>query len=153
MLSIPSISTASPISSIAPLIFVILLSMIREGIEDLSRHQNDKILNNSPCKIYRDGKFVLGSWTEVLIADILLIEADEIISADCIILSSFNKDGTCFIETSSLDGEKNLKPKVTINETQNYNESTFKDLGGKVGCIPPNPHIFSFEGSLELVGK
>ena len=97
MMCIPSISTASPISSIAPLIFVILLSMIREGIEDLSRHQNDKILNNSPCKIYRDGKFVLGSWTEVLIADILLIEADEIISADCIILSSFNKEllGQC----------------------------------------------------------
>jgi len=53
MNSIPIISTSSPVSSIAPLVFVIMLSMIREGIEDLSRHKNDKILNSSPCKIYR----------------------------------------------------------------------------------------------------
>lgn len=40
----------------------------------------------------------------------------EIISADIVVLQT-SMDGICFIETSSLDGEKNLKPKQAIKET------------------------------------
>lgn len=39
--SIPAISPLNPLSAIAPLIFVISLSMIREGYEDLKRYQAD----------------------------------------------------------------------------------------------------------------
>jgi len=42
----------------------------------------------------------------------LLINKDEEFPADIIILSSSNSDNSVFINTSSLDGEKNLKPKV-----------------------------------------
>lgn len=42
----------------------------------------------------------------------MLIQKDEEFPADIIILSSSNADNSAFINTSSLDGEKNLKPKV-----------------------------------------
>ena len=42
----------------------------------------------------------------------MLINKDEEFPADIIILSSSNSDNSVFINTSSLDGEKNLKPKV-----------------------------------------
>lgn len=42
----------------------------------------------------------------------MLINKDCDFPADLIILSSSNEDGSAFINTSSLDGEKNLKPKV-----------------------------------------
>jgi len=38
-------------------------------------------------------------------------------SADLIVLQSEFESGVCYIETSSLDGEKNLKPKSAIKET------------------------------------
>lgn len=53
----------------------------------------------------------------------------EIISADLIVLQTA-LDGVCFIETSSLDGEKNLKPKQAINETQKL-----ECKEGRVACI------------------
>jgi len=39
--SLPSISPLSPFTAIAPLIFVITVSMVREGLEDLARHKSD----------------------------------------------------------------------------------------------------------------
>ena len=44
----------------------------------------------------------------------IIVEKDQDFPADVVILASSNPDGTAFINTSSLDGEKNLKPKVTI---------------------------------------
>ena len=40
------------------------------------------------------------------------------IGADIITFASFSETGQVFIETSSLDGEKNLKPKGAIKELQ-----------------------------------
>ena len=40
-------------------------------------------------------------------------------AADLVVLGSSIESGACYIETSSLDGEKNLKPKSAIIETQN----------------------------------
>lgn len=46
MQSIPLISPLSPFSAVAPLIFVISLSMIREGYEDYQRYKSDKESNS-----------------------------------------------------------------------------------------------------------
>jgi len=40
--SISIFSPLSPVTAIAPLVFVVAVSMIREGIEDLIRYQSDK---------------------------------------------------------------------------------------------------------------
>lgn len=37
--------------------------------------------------------------------------------ADLIVIGSSYESGVCYIETSSLDGEKNLKPKSSIKES------------------------------------
>lgn len=72
------------------------------------------------------------------------IEEMEIISADVIVLQT-GLDGTCFIETSSLDGEKNLKPKQAVKETQ-----TIECREGEIHCILPNPLLYNFDGILFL---
>lgn len=40
--SIPEISPLSPYTAIAPLVFVVGLSMVREALEDYNRYQSDK---------------------------------------------------------------------------------------------------------------
>ena len=42
---------------------------------------------------------------------------NEAFPADLIVLGSSLDSGACYIETSSLDGEKNLKPKSAILES------------------------------------
>lgn len=64
--SIPIISPLGPFTAWAPLIFVIIISMIREGkryfkvgVEDYSRYKSDKKLNlESKTKVRRDSKFI-----------------------------------------------------------------------------------------------
>lgn len=54
------LSTLNPFSAIAPLVFVLGLSMAREGIpiinlgwEDYNRHVSDNVVNASPCVILK----------------------------------------------------------------------------------------------------
>jgi magnesium-transporting ATPase (P-type) len=80
--SIPAVSPLSPITAWAPLIIVILISMLREGnynfnvgFEDYNRYKSDKQLNfESKTKVRRSGKFIEVTWSEVLIGDIVLVE-------------------------------------------------------------------------------
>jgi len=46
---------------------------------------------------------------ELVVGDIVLVEEDDTFAADLILLTSSLEGGVCFIQTSSLDGEKNLK--------------------------------------------
>ena len=69
--TIPAISPLSPITAWAPLIVVIIISMVREGssgfklgIEDYSRYKSDKQLNfESKTKARRNGKFEEVAWS------------------------------------------------------------------------------------------
>lgn len=46
------------------------------------------------------------------------MQKDERIPADLVILSSEDDDGVAYLETSTLDGEKHLKPRLAPKETQ-----------------------------------
>ena len=50
----------------------------------------------------------------------MLVKENEPFPADLVVLGTCFDTGACFIETSSLDGEKNLKPKSAISETLPY---------------------------------
>lgn len=59
---------------------------------------------------------ILKAWAEIVVGDILIISDLEPIPADMVVLHTKQENGMCFISTSSLDGEKALKPKNCIPE-------------------------------------
>lgn len=73
-------------------------------------------MNSSSALIWRNNSWELMKWANVLVGDIILVKEEEIIAADAIILCSSLSTGQAFIETSSLDGEKNLKPRQSLSE-------------------------------------
>jgi len=50
-----------------------------------------------------------------------IIQLSDRVPADCLILSTLNEEGTCFIKTDQLDGETDWKQKRAVI-------STFKEL-------------------------
>ena len=68
-------------------------------------------------QIRRDGKMVEVEWSKVVVGDICLVQQEELFPADLILLSSSSEGGVAFIETASLYGEKNLKPRAAYKET------------------------------------
>ena len=152
--SIPAISPLSPFSAIAPVIFVIFLAVIREGYEDYQRHVSDNELNSSTCTVYREGKFITLQWRYLRVGDIVKVEDMEFFPADIVVFSCSNDNGMCYIETASLDGEKNLKPKVAPKETMPLydNSAPTIRLEGSIRCDLPNPALYQYDGLMTLFG-
>lgn len=154
--SIPVLSPLNPISSIAPLLFVISLSMIREAFEDLARYKSDLETNSYKTTRYVGREWEEVEWKDIIVGDIVRVDDSEYFPADIIILASVTNsknaemnNGQAYIMTSSLDGEKNLKPKIALKETQEmYGNSSDFIIGGKITCGKPNDDLYSFEGTM-----
>ena len=83
--------------------------MIREGIEDYRRYKSDKKTNMATfSKLISKGNFEEIQSKDIKIGDILLVEEDDTFPADLVLLKS-NTGPNAYIQTSSLDGEKNYK--------------------------------------------
>ena len=115
------ISPISPITAINPFVFVLVVSMIREGFEDYSRYKSDKTQNGQTVRIFKQGhsEAIEIQSKDLKIGDFVLIKDEETFPADLALLTSSN-DGDCFIKTSSLDGEKNLKKRVQAKDLNVY---------------------------------
>lgn len=157
--SIPAISPLSPLTAIAPIAFVISVSLIREAIEDYSRHQFDNQLNSEPVIVFKDNQWKQSKSGELLVGELVLVKQDDPFPADLILLDSSLPEGACFIETGSLDGEKNLKNKiankithscVTLEKGDELLNATVSNIQGRIECDSPNPELYKFDGALEI---
>jgi len=114
---IPQVSPLSPVTAILPIVFVLSVSLIREGIEDYQRGKLDKRQNNEITMIYRDNKWTETKSGDLCIGELVLVHQDCAFPADLILIDSELNEGICYIETATLDGEKSLKLKESPKET------------------------------------
>ena len=162
--SIPIISPLTSLTAIIPLIFVLGVSMIREAIEDLSRGKYDDMNNKEEVIVFRDKKFIKSISKTLKTGEIVLVYENHNIPADMILIDTGYGEGTCYVETSSLDGEKNLKLKVANKFTQGFISNDFqvnKDIEnliqyakysfkGFVNVNSPNSNLNYVSGNLNV---
>lgn len=71
-------------------------------------------------------------WSQVQVGDVCFVETEEMFPADLILLASASEGSVAYIETASLDGEKNLKPRNAYPATSQFNANeTFLTFRGK----------------------
>ena len=145
----PEMTSLSPITTLLPLMFVLLISAVKDGFDDYQRHKNDNRVNNRRCLLVRDGTLVEEVWKNVAVGDIIKMECDDFVTADCLILSTSEPYNLCFVETKELDGETNLKVRNGLAETARLNnEQMLSDFDGQIKCEQPNNNLNRFEGHL-----
>uniref|UniRef100_A0A0E0LCS0 Phospholipid-transporting ATPase n=1 Tax=Oryza punctata TaxID=4537 RepID=A0A0E0LCS0_ORYPU len=151
ILSLTPVCPFSAVSMIAPLAFVVGLSMIKEGVEDWRRFMQDMKVNNRKVAVHKgDGEFEYRHWEDLAVGDVVKVEKDQFFPADLLLLSSSYEDGICYVETMNLDGETNLKVKRSLEVTLPLEEDeSFKDFQGVIRCEDPNPSLYTFIGNLE----
>ena len=109
---------------------------------------------------------MLGSLCEVpskdLVAgDIIVLKDEETLPADVLVLACSDTDGTCFVDTSSLDGEtksllvmrliRSLKEKQAVEVTKSIETpSSLGTLQGTLACQVPNKELNVFQGVLSI---
>ncbi|GMI64693.1 Aminophospholipid ATPase 4 [Hibiscus trionum] len=151
ILSLTPLSPFSAVSMIAPLAFVVGLSMAKEGMEDWKRFMQDMNVNSRKVKFHKEeGIFDDKQWQQVEVGDVVRVEKDNFFPADLLLLSSSYEDGICYVETMNLDGETNLKVKRAMDVTLSLDEDeVYKNFTGMIKCEDPNPSLYTFVGNLE----
>ncbi|KAJ3106897.1 hypothetical protein HDU97_005384 [Phlyctochytrium planicorne] len=91
-------------------------------------------------------------WKDIKVGDILLIQDGDIVPADVVVLFSSHQNGSCFIETSNLDGESNLKQKQALPAAQRFinGQDSFAHLSYEIEAEPPSGNLSQFEGYIDL---
>lgn len=139
-----------------PLLVVLTIIGIKDGLEDYRKYLVDKQINNMLTKVYsrREKKYVAKRWKNVNVGDFIRLQCDEIIPADMVLLYSTDPDGICHIETSSLDGETNLKQRqVAKGFAEQDSEVDPEKFGSRIECESPNNELNRFKGFLEHPNK
>jgi phospholipid-transporting ATPase len=132
MISIISISAGEPVM-LMPLSFVIAVSMIKDIFEDYKRHKSDRLENYKQVLTYdtHSKVFVKREWHSLKTGMIVKVLCDEFFPADLVLLRSSETKGVCYVETKNLDGETNLKHKVS-NKVLNQALQRLEDMENKV---------------------
>lgn len=152
---IPVLSPLTPSTAIAPIAFVLTVSLIREALEDYSRYKYDNLLNKEAVLVFRNDCWKEIKSGDVMIGELVLVEEEKAFPSDLILLDSNLNDGLCYIETATLDGEKTLKLKKSEKSTSGYfnNGEKWKNkfnLKGTCTIDPPSPELYKLDGKLEI---
>ncbi|XP_059377720.1 probable phospholipid-transporting ATPase IA isoform X2 [Carassius carassius] len=150
---IPDVSPTGRWTTLVPLLFILLVAAVKEVIEDLKRHNADSVVNKKETQVLRNGAWEIVHWKKVVVGDIVKVNGKDFIPADVILLSSSEPQGMCYIETSNLDGETNLKIRQGLQITADIKDiDSLMRLSGRMECETPNRHLYEFVGNIRLDG-
>lgn len=148
---IPGISPTNRYTTIVPLVIVLLVSAIKEVVEDSRRKSSDRNLNNSKTMVLRDSEFREAKWIDVAVGDIVKVQSEEPFPADLVLLASSEPEGLCYIETANLDGETNLKLKQAHPDTCSFvGPSQLHALKGTIESEQPNSSLYTYDAVINI---
>ncbi|GET90831.1 phospholipid-translocating P-type ATPase, putative [Leishmania tarentolae] len=110
------IAPVNPMSTLLPLLFAFTLTAVKEGYDDVKRHQQDYTYNHT-LRLVLDAKN--GAWVsrinaDIRVGDVLLLRDEEEIPCDVVVLGA---SSGVYIRTDNLDGEIDLKPREKVQLT------------------------------------
>ena len=137
-----------------PLAFVVSLSLIKDGIDDVQRYRRDTKANAELYqKLLPDGETTSIQSKDIVVGDLIVLHAKQRIPADCVLLHTTEKSGASFVRTDQLDGETDWKLRFPIKTTQNL---TYPELGVvrlNIQCEALHRDIYKFIGAVECSGN
>ncbi|CAH2300130.1 probable phospholipid-transporting ATPase VD [Pelobates cultripes] len=138
-----------------PLVAVLTIIAIKDALEDYRKYKLDKVVNNLLTLVYcrKEKKYIETCWKDVYVGNFIQLRCDEIVPADMVLLQSSDPDGVCHIETSSLDGETNLKQRQVLKGYAVDCEFDPEKFSSRIQCESPNSDIGRFKGFLEHPNK
>jgi phospholipid-translocating ATPase len=126
------------VTYVAPLAFVLCVTMGKEAYDDYKRNLRDREANSQkylilvpPSDSGPHTRSVPSSSLKV--GDLVLLEKNQRVPADMVLLRTSDASGTCFIRTDQLDGETDWKLRVAVPAAQKlHDDRELLDLDAEV---------------------
>lgn len=150
---IPALKVGYLFAFMAPLGFVLGLTMIKEAVEDFIRYRRDREANSSLYKVLTPStQYVYKPSSALAVGDILEVPANTRVPADLVLLYTNNPAGTVFIRTDQLDGETDWKLRLAVPFIQKSLQHSlmYKNLASYPAYIETphsNENIYEFTGT------
>eukprot|EP00922_Rhytidocystis_sp_ex-Travisia-forbesii_P071228 GHVS01106318.1.p1 GENE.GHVS01106318.1~~GHVS01106318.1.p1 ORF type:complete len:1183 (+),score=157.01 GHVS01106318.1:323-3550(+) len=144
---IPALKVGPLFTYLAPLFFVLCVTMSKELYDDYKRSVRDKEANNQVYKrITIDGTKDIAA-CRIEVGHIIEIHANQRVPADMLFLRTTDKQGSTFIRTDQLDGETDWKLRRALHATQSLacNADLFA-LNCLCRAEAPRQDIYEFVG-------
>lgn len=170
---IPGLSTTGTYTTIVPLAFFVVISMAKEGYDDLRRYKLDRAENRKTVLVLHGHKVSASSpdsvnrntatfdeqyywaetkWEDVGVGDVVKLSRNESAPADLAVLYTNGAEGMAYVETMALDGETNLKSKQSLPQLARSCR-TVEDIASCKAHIvveDPNLDLYNFNGRVSV---
>ena len=173
---IPNLSTTGTFTTIVPLAFFVVISMAKEGYDDLRRYKLDRAENRktalilggrSPGATSTDNvnsgtatsneweDWVETKWEDIGVGDVVQLARDEAAPADLALLHTNGAEGIAYVETMALDGETNLKSKQALPLLSRSCMTVEGIASCKAHIVveDPNLDLYNFEGKVTVANE
>jgi phospholipid-transporting ATPase len=151
-----------PFSTVMTLIFVLMVTSVKEGLEDLDRAKSDQDENKrkvTVCTFDSTGLEVehVVETQYIRSGDIVKLTGHCQVPVDMILVmtSNYAEGNQCYVETANIDGETNLKMReAPAPLLERVREGIIKPhlFDGFIEFEPPNKNIHNFIGAYHLNG-
>ncbi|ORY85513.1 hypothetical protein BCR37DRAFT_402042 [Protomyces lactucae-debilis] len=146
---IPALRIGFLSTYIAPLAFVLFVTMLQEALDDITRRRRDEEANSELYDVL--GRDALVKARDLAVGDILKLHKDRRIPADAILLKTDDESGEVFVRTDQLDGETDWKLKVACAATQKLDgEQNLLSMQATCVAEAPTKAIDTFTGTLQM---
>lgn len=152
------VAVHNPWTTWGPLIFIFLLSAMRELYDDYGRKKADRKANSRLITAIVGGKFQKKQAQSLAVGDIVFLRENDEIPCDLAVLCSSTHNGICYVETSNIDGETNLKvrkeaPGLRERIGGNSTEHVLRYMNDNeisLVCPDPNANMHSFDAVMKF---
>ncbi|KAF9585299.1 putative aminophospholipid-translocase [Lunasporangiospora selenospora] len=151
---IPALKIGYIVTYVAPLCFVLAVTIGKEAVDDMKRYRRDQEANSQKYQILAPGGgFKQIPSSKIRVGDMIVVKKNQNVPADMILLRTTEESGACFIRTDQLDGETDWKLRLAVPSCQSLpNDDALLDLHASIYADAPHKDIHSFIGNFSKEG-
>ncbi|KAH7096890.1 aminophospholipid-transporting P-type ATPase [Auriculariales sp. MPI-PUGE-AT-0066] len=150
------------VTYVAPLAFVLCVTIGKEAYDDYKRYMRDREANSARYLVL-DPEAATSDIggpptravpsSDLRVGDLVLLEKNQRVPADMVLLRTSDASGTCFIRTDQLDGETDWKLRVAVSSCQSLpSDAEVLRMNAEIYADAPSKEIHAFVGTFSLHG-
>ncbi|GAM24916.1 hypothetical protein SAMD00019534_080910 [Acytostelium subglobosum LB1] len=145
---IPSLQVGYMFTYVAPLVFVLTITLLKEAYDDFKRFKRDKEANSQQYLRLTPNGYVSIPSSDIRVGHLIKVETNQRVPCDLLFLRTTEKNGASFIRTDQLDGETDWKLRRSVNITQKLaNDEALLNMRASIFAEQPKKDIYSFIGN------